>query len=261
MSANRKYSSIRSGFTLIELLVVIAIIAILAAILFPVFASAREKARQATCASNEKQFGIAFQEYNQDYDELYPIGSENAAPFNEWDVLISPYIMKTIYFSPAVYHCPDDLSASNSRTYAMNDANGLGSFGLGPAGWFISGVAYPCPLSAIGTPSNTFLLVENPHPGNFVTQSSYAQVGCPVSATGYTCQDSSNVGNPLHTGGWNYLYCDGHVKWLRPEMTFRTPGVTYPVATPSPKFNDDPPTWIYNCPGTGNRAMRALDDY
>jgi prepilin-type N-terminal cleavage/methylation domain-containing protein/prepilin-type processing-associated H-X9-DG protein len=65
---------IRAGFTLIELLVVIAIIAILAAILFPVFASAREKARQTTCASNLKQIGLAIVQYTQDYDELYPIG-------------------------------------------------------------------------------------------------------------------------------------------------------------------------------------------
>jgi len=61
----------RSGFTLIELLVVIAIIAILAAILFPVFAQAREKARQASCESNEKQIGLAITQYVQDYDETY----------------------------------------------------------------------------------------------------------------------------------------------------------------------------------------------
>ena len=63
---------IRRGFTLIELLVVIAIIAILAAILFPVFAQAREKARQATCASNEKQIGLAILMYVGDYDETFP---------------------------------------------------------------------------------------------------------------------------------------------------------------------------------------------
>src|SRR5579863_528760 len=63
---------VRTGFTLIELLVVIAIIAILAAILFPVFAQAREKARQATCQSNEKQIALAFLMYNQDYDERFP---------------------------------------------------------------------------------------------------------------------------------------------------------------------------------------------
>jgi len=73
----RKLMRVRNGFTLIELLVVIAIIAILAAILFPVFAQAREKARQATCLSNQKQIALALLMYNQDYDEEFP-GSTDA---------------------------------------------------------------------------------------------------------------------------------------------------------------------------------------
>src|SRR5581483_4248901 len=93
-----------NGFTLIELLVVIAIIAILAAILFPVFAQAREKARQISCASNEKQLGLAIIQYVQDYDETYPIGFcdwTGTAP--TWPVGISPYV-KTF----KVFQCPDD---------------------------------------------------------------------------------------------------------------------------------------------------------
>src|SRR5437016_11167401 len=72
------------GFTLIELLVVIAIIAILAAILFPVFAQAREKARQTTCVSNCKQWGVAFMMYLQDYDETYPIAFGYSASLGGW---------------------------------------------------------------------------------------------------------------------------------------------------------------------------------
>ncbi len=86
----------RPGFTLIELLVVIAIIAILAAILFPVFAQAREKARQATCISNLKQMGSAFTMYVQDYDSTYPLVAywlvkESKPPLMYWDDAIQPY--------------------------------------------------------------------------------------------------------------------------------------------------------------------------
>ena len=85
----------RRGFTLIELLVVIAIIAILAAILFPVFARAREKARQTSCLSNLKQIGLAVMMYAQDYDECYP---EPYTPFTNWPLwqdTIQPYMKNT----------------------------------------------------------------------------------------------------------------------------------------------------------------------
>ena len=94
------------GFTLIELLVVIAIIAILAAILFPVFAKAREKARQITCASNLKQIGLGFTQYIQDYDERIPCVTDDNAGNNGnegWAGQIYPYIK-----SVGVFKCPDD---------------------------------------------------------------------------------------------------------------------------------------------------------
>src|ERR671933_2119510 len=82
------------GFTLIELLVVIAIIAILAAILFPVFAKARAKARQATCLSNLKQLGTAFMMYAQDYDETYPMSNYglSSGVNRSWQYLVDPYV-------------------------------------------------------------------------------------------------------------------------------------------------------------------------
>jgi prepilin-type N-terminal cleavage/methylation domain-containing protein len=95
-----------AGFTLIELLVVIAIIAILAAILFPVFAKAREKARQVSCLSNQKQLGLGFLQYNQDYDDNYPTGS--AGPLGQgWGGVIYPYVKST-----GVYKCPDDATTN-----------------------------------------------------------------------------------------------------------------------------------------------------
>src|SRR5262245_37585989 len=93
----------RRGFTLIELLVVIAIIAILAAILFPVFAQAREKARNAGCQSNLKQFSLAVMMYAQDYDETFPVWQiePKKAQIFRWDSVILPYVK-----NQAIYRCP-----------------------------------------------------------------------------------------------------------------------------------------------------------
>lgn len=91
------------GFTLIELLVVIAIIAILAAILFPVFAQAREKARQISCLSNTKQMGLAYMQYLQDYDETFVFSQRWGGAGQGWGGHIYPYVKNT-----AVYTCPDD---------------------------------------------------------------------------------------------------------------------------------------------------------
>src|ERR1700753_3617776 len=105
-----KRMKVKYGFTLIELLVVIAIIAILAAILFPVFAQAREKARQISCLSNEKQIGLAFMQYIQDYDETYPhqqFAPPSGSPWYVWEEAINPYI-KTAAHHGDVFRCPSN---------------------------------------------------------------------------------------------------------------------------------------------------------
>jgi prepilin-type N-terminal cleavage/methylation domain-containing protein len=115
----------RPAFTLIELLVVIAIIAILAAILFPVFAKAREKARQTSCLSNEKQIGLALIQYTQDYDEKFPCGYVTGTPQPNpstggfgangagmgWAGEVSPYVKST-----GVFKCPDDPTSAVQGT-------------------------------------------------------------------------------------------------------------------------------------------------
>src|SRR4051794_18856382 len=103
MSRVSNRSRVAGGFTLIELLVVIAIIAILAAILFPVFAQARAKARQTACLSNMKQIGTGISMYTQDYDEMIvPSQNGSGATLVSWPSMIQPYIK-----SAEVFVCPD----------------------------------------------------------------------------------------------------------------------------------------------------------
>jgi len=168
-----------NGFTLIELLVVIAIIAILAAILFPVFAKVREKARQTSCASNMKQIGLAITQYVQDYDETFPLAQcgnvWDSGTVNHWQAEIVPYIKAS-----GVYGCPDDAGAGAvaygapgwslgiASSYASNSSIGYtkefgwsgawqGVMGLGD--WKMAN-SNARPLSAMNRPSDTIMVCE-----------------------------------------------------------------------------------------------------
>jgi prepilin-type N-terminal cleavage/methylation domain-containing protein len=134
--------SCKQGFTLIELLVVIAIIAILAAILLPVFASARENARKSSCQNNMKQLGVAMIAYVQDYDELTPGNVQVATVSNTWDNAIYSYIK-----SAKVFTCPDDASTP------------VGNNPLESYSWN-NNAAYTTNLSKLAYPANTFAIVE-----------------------------------------------------------------------------------------------------
>ena len=163
----RRFSS---AFTLIELLVVIAIIAILAAILFPVFAQARERARQTSCLSNQRQLGTAVAMYTQDYDEnlvpaaLYPTNAQGADKNNTvlWTVITQPYVK-----NKQVFLCPSSSGAKYAESWATRKAQSIGYNGVTavdpdgidtPDGLPAGSIG----LAALDEPSRSVLLAETP---------------------------------------------------------------------------------------------------
>ena len=145
----------RRGFTLIELLVVIAIIAILAAILFPVFAKAREKARQSSCLSNTKQLGIGVLSYAQDYDELLPRTAITVPGGNHgWQTLIHPYVK-----NDQIFTCPSKASVRwSSATPLSYSTCGYGYNGPNPTNLSLSARA----LGTVSSPSTCIMLADSP---------------------------------------------------------------------------------------------------
>ena len=211
----------KKGFTLIELLVVIAIIAILAAILFPVFQRVRENARRTACASNMKQLSLAFIQYTQDSDEFMPgcvNGGNGNNKFGGWNYYInfggaggSKFDMTqgglySYVKSVGVYVCPDDtLGQSNGitagtpgDTYAANSCI-FSATPLVGAAWYNPGKG----LSQFDSPSDTMLLgEEGAGVAPYTTNDAYLS---------YATPDSISL---RHSGGTNVAFCDGHVKYF-----------------------------------------------
>jgi len=136
----------RSGFTLIELLVVIAIIAILAAILFPVFARAREKARQTTCLSNLKQIGLGIMMYVQDYDERYMYGWHIYACSSTWEGFIMPYVKNEQIFLCPSGPADSGINVSGAYSWVYDHMRGAKTAHLArrgsPSEYFMCGDSY-----------------------------------------------------------------------------------------------------------------------
>jgi len=199
----------RKGFTLIELLVVIAIIAILAAILFPVFAKAREKARQASCQNNLKQIGTAIHLYTQDWDDGLPpyyLGGPDGS-YSWWMCTINPYINGSAWSwfasdmlkkdSPC-YMCPSfirmapaDSEIRSVVSYAYNMRTGWVGQG---GGWYCKTLSY------YNHPSDTLMVIDA-KPG---------QIGFEYL---YDKDSIDTICGFRHNNGMNALWMDGHVSW------------------------------------------------
>jgi prepilin-type N-terminal cleavage/methylation domain-containing protein/prepilin-type processing-associated H-X9-DG protein len=205
----------RRGFTLIELLVVIAIIAILAAILFPVFAKAREKARQSSCNSNVRQLGIAILSYVQDYDERFPgyqFGT-TAVNLQYWPDQIFSYMKNSQILS-----CPSRKGALQTwNGPAVPPADGVTTcaYGLSWAGGGVSGAS----LGTIVNPSQCVVLGEsyNVHKYNH----KHNAVTVPDLATFARMATTNAAGEDgPHNGGENLVFVDGHAKWMTEATLF-----------------------------------------
>jgi len=252
MTNSPRSCSVRKAeaFTLIELLVVIAIIAILAAILFPVFAQARAKARQTTCLSNGKQLGLAALSYAQDYDEMYvPVGGAEEpytvlegvknsanAPFNGWSLSLQPYIK-----SRALFLCPsmeqefvgagtcakfNRLPITNNYSYnyllGSDDSYPYGDYYQSP-----TGVAprtrwdRPRTLAEIVQPSNVIV---------FQHSNSLQPYGTTWGCTYVTIETPDFINKirmrVVHNDGDNLSFADGHSKWFQVKIASSSSNAT-----------------------------------
>ena len=254
---NQNRKQINEGFTLIELLVVIAIIAILAAILFPVFQKVRENARRSAALSNCKQLTLAFVQYTQDSDELLPMGGDSEyatfnAPFTEWQEAIYPFVK-----SEGVYIDPDDTQVQNdtiNNPTTVMDPDGK----AGATSWLMSFNATNGPNHTTGLTARTgrglseftapasFVLLISGKRSNYNTTPPARWTGAAVDHNGHSVslwggeyvQFASGTteemfdqcgpgasghpewnGTPYHKDGAVFGFLDGHVKFYSVDPT------------------------------------------
>ena len=221
----------RRAFTLIELLVVVSIVAILAALLLPVFGRARENARRSSCLSNLKQIGIGFLQYTQDFDENYPMTSMTSAA-TSWTIASQPYLK-----SVQVYRCPSDTSGRwNAPVLPPSTPPYTTSYILNA--WFALGRPY-ANLAAVQQPARCVTMAEKANaPSPMLASADHFHPffwGNPAEETSMMMQPAvwdagANVPLELeikrHFDGSKFLFADGHTKWGRFEQLFNAAGAT-----------------------------------
>lgn len=252
----------RSGFTLIEILVVIAIIAILAAILFPVFSQVREKARATSCLSNVKQLTLGVMQYVQDYDETFPYSATereggasvtDPATAAQWSIRgkLAPYVPGALStsFSNNVFHCPSALpwpaqstsgSTSSSLYWPSDYGFNINEENLPAASassWFQSNPNYgfneKVTLAQIQTPSQFLLLADA---SRIYATGAYQPGRGSLAPNGFWSlgQVASQAAfDARHQGGANVGYADGHAKWCKAGFIWRGP-----IGTDTDQHND-----------------------
>ena len=252
----------RKAFTLIELLVVIAIIAILAAILFPVFAQARDKARSIACLSNTKQLALGVIQYSQDYDELLPVAGYNAQCRGRWQWQIYPYVKnQQVFTCPNISQRPWVATTNNNFTcpnsgqtglvvgqndkggygwsYALQGDNGNGASSLDNApGYALASIQKPADTIIIGetgfvpnvaAASGWAMMAFDPR--LTATAAGFAQPGLLAQGRHNTEQTFTMQGMPVPIRGrLNLVFLDGHAKNLSLGQLFEVAPVVGGVA-------------------------------
>lgn len=190
---------VRKGFTLIELLVTISIIAILAAVLFPVFARARESARRSSCASNQKQLALGLRMYVQDYDGYFVPAADPFTSPGGWSERVSPYLK-----SVQLFQCPSE--STKQGNIALDYTDYYYNWNLGPD-------TGPAHEAAVDFTANTILLGEG---ASRESNYSCSGLGSGECLIGLLIENIPASAPQRHLEGGNYTFVDGHVKWLKP---------------------------------------------